>query len=138
MKQSITTINLARLAIFQGVFYMLTGIWPILHMDSFIAVTGPKVDLWLVRTVGMLIFFIGTGIFTAGIRKQVNISNIIIAAGAAFGLMVVDVTYVWLDVISPIYLLDAVVELILVILWIILVFKNNTEESSISHHMPVS
>lgn len=138
MKQSTTTINLARLAIFQGVFYMLTGIWPILHMDSFIAVTGPKVDLWLVRTVGMLIFIIGTGIFAAGIRKQVNISNIIIAAGAAFGLMVVDVTYVWLNVISPIYLLDAVVELILVILWITLVFKSNTEESSISHHMPVN
>ncbi len=138
MKQIITTINMARLAIIHGIFYMLPGIWPILHMDSFIAVTGPKVDLWLVRTVGMLIFFIGAGIFAAGIRKQVTISIIIIAAGAAFGLMVIDVTYVWLDVISPIYLLDAVAEFILFILWITLVFKSDTKERSISHHMPAS
>ncbi|CAN5449566.1 hypothetical protein BH23BAC3_BH23BAC3_25320 [soil metagenome] len=138
MKQIATTINMTRLAIFQGGFYMLTGIWPILHMDSFIAVTGPKADLWLVRTVGMLIFFIGAGILTAGIRKQISISIIIIAAGAAFGLMVIDVTYVWLNVISPIYLLDAVIELTLVVLWITLVFKSDTKEASISHHLPVS
>ena len=42
-----------------SIYFMLTGIWPVVHMPSFIAVTGPKTDLWLVRTVGLLIAGIG-------------------------------------------------------------------------------
>src|SRR3954466_12104594 len=37
-----------RLAIAQGVFDVLTGAWPLLHMRSFTAVTGPKREHWLV------------------------------------------------------------------------------------------
>lgn len=128
MKQIATTINMVRLAIFQGIFYMITGIWPILDMGSFIAVTGPKADLWLVRTVGMLILFIGSGLLVAGIKKQVSLSIIIIASGAAFGLFIIDVTYVFMNVISPVYLLDAVVELIILCLWIALIFTRDTPD----------
>jgi hypothetical protein len=28
-----------------GGFYLLTGVWPLVHMPSFLAVTGPKTDL---------------------------------------------------------------------------------------------
>jgi hypothetical protein len=43
----------------QGWFYLLTGLWAILDIDSFQRVTGPKVDLWLVKTVGVLVIVIG-------------------------------------------------------------------------------
>ena len=33
----------------QGALYVVTGVWPLLHMASFEAVTGPKTDDWLVR-----------------------------------------------------------------------------------------
>lgn len=125
MKQITTNINMVRLAIAQGIFYMGTGIWPILNIESFIAVTGPKTDLWLVKTVGMLIFFIGAGLLTAGLKKRITFSLIVIAAGAAFGFILVDVIYVWKGVISLIYLLDAVAELIILILWIGLVLKKD-------------
>lgn len=29
----------------QGTFYLATGIWPLVHIESFVAVTGPKTDL---------------------------------------------------------------------------------------------
>lgn len=119
-----------RLAIAQGVYYLVSGIWPILDMNSFIAVTGPKTDLWLVRTVAVLIFFMGAGLLAAGIKKQVNFSIIIIAAGAAFGLLMIDVIYVFLNVISPVYLLDAVVELIILALWFVLFFKKENPEKA--------
>ena len=44
-----------RLLLAEGVYFFLTGLWPVVHLPSFIAVTGPKRDLWLVRTVGLLI-----------------------------------------------------------------------------------
>ena len=47
------------LAGIQGLYYLITGIWPLVHMESFLAVTGPKTDLWLVQTVGALIAVIG-------------------------------------------------------------------------------
>jgi hypothetical protein len=31
----------------QGTYFLLTGVWPLLHMRSFLTVTGPKTDLWL-------------------------------------------------------------------------------------------
>lgn len=129
MKQIVTTINMKRLAIAQGTYYLITGIWPILDINSFMAVTGPKYDIWLVRTVGMLIFFIGAGLLAAGIRNQVNVPVIIIAAGAAAGLLIVDVTYVFLNVISPVYLLDAILELAIVGIWAVLIFKKEPPEN---------
>ena len=38
-----------------GAFYLATGLWPILHLRSFEAVTGPKLEGWLIKTAGTLI-----------------------------------------------------------------------------------
>ena len=38
----------------QGLYYLITGVWPFLSMASFQAITGPKVDGWLVKMVGAL------------------------------------------------------------------------------------
>ena len=43
-----------RLLAFQSGYYGVTGIWPILHLPSFEAITGPKIDDWLVHMVGLL------------------------------------------------------------------------------------
>jgi hypothetical protein len=48
-----------RLLGFQAAYYCLTGIWPLLHLASFEAVTGPKTDDWLVKMVGLLAAVIG-------------------------------------------------------------------------------
>lgn len=39
----------------QAVYYFVTGAWVLVHLQSFMAVTGPKTDLWLVKIVGLLI-----------------------------------------------------------------------------------
>jgi hypothetical protein len=111
-------------ALFQGFYYMVTGIWPVLHISSFMVVTGPKDELWLVRTIGILIFITGAGIFTAGIRREVTVPVIVIAAGAAVGFIAVDIVYVWLGTISGIYLLDAVAQFILLVIWVVSCLKD--------------
>jgi hypothetical protein len=105
------------LALVQGVYFFLTGVWPILHIRSFMAVTGPKHDVWLVKTVGALIAVVGGAILRAGWRGAVSAEVVVLAAGSAAALMLVDVIYVSKRVISKIYLADAVPEAVIVAAW---------------------
>jgi hypothetical protein len=105
------------LATAQGLYYFATGIWPILHLDSFQAVTGAKTDLWLVKTAGLLIAVIGAAVFAARTRPAPSAEMFVLAAGSALALGMVDVVYALRGVISKIYLLDAVPEAALVAGW---------------------
>ena len=105
-------------ALTQGGFYFLTGIWPIISIGTFQKITGPKNDLWLVKTVGVLISVIGAALLLAGYRGEIVPSTVLLAAGSAVVLTGVDVIYATKRIIAPIYLLDAVVELLLIAWWI--------------------
>jgi hypothetical protein len=50
----------------------LTGICPLISIDTFQKVTRPKTDLWLVKTVGSLIASIGLVIVLAGLLGSAN------------------------------------------------------------------
>lgn len=106
------------LAIIQGCYFFLTGVWPLFSIGTFMKVTGPKTDLWLVKTVGVLIAVIGATLFMAGWNDQVTPSMALLAVGSAAGLGVVDIYYPSRKVISPIYYADAVVEAVLVLCWL--------------------
>ena len=104
---------------FQGLFYFITGVWPLLHIESFIWISGPKYDIWLVKTVGILLVVVGIVLFSAGLNKRINEEIFLLAVGCAAGLTVVDIYYATIDRIWDVYLLDAVAESILVVLWFI-------------------
>ncbi|SIT74488.1 hypothetical protein [Pontibacter indicus] len=108
----------ARIATLQGIYWALTGIWPLVHMASFLWVTGPKEDLWLVRTVAVLITVIGLVLLAAGIKKRVTPEIRWLGIGGAAGLGFIDVYYSLNDVIRNVYLLDAIGELVLILLWL--------------------
>jgi hypothetical protein len=95
----------------QGVVYVVTGVWPLLHMASFEAVTGPKTDHWLVHTVGLLLAVIGAVLLVAAARPAVDRLIVALAIGAALSLAAIDIVYVLNGTISRVYLVDAVMEL---------------------------
>jgi hypothetical protein len=107
-----------QLAASQGLYFTTTGIWPLLHLRSFEAVTGPKVDKWLVKTVGVLIAAIGCSLLSAGIRKRVAPETRLLGMSSAAALAGIDVLYAGRGRIRRIYLLDAVAELGLIALWL--------------------
>src|SRR5688500_5409338 len=80
-------------------------------MRSFLRVTGPKTDLWLVRTVGLLILVIGATLALAGLRRHASLELAVLAIGGALALAAVDCVYVAAGRISRIDLLDAAVEI---------------------------
>ena len=81
------------------------------------AVTGPKTDLWLVRTVGVLIVAAGTSIGTSAWRGRPGYDIILLAILSASGLAAIDIGYVLAGVIARIYLLDAAAEIVLIAAW---------------------
>lgn len=98
----------------QGWFYLLTGLWPIISIKTFEMVTGPKQDKWLVKTVGLMIACSGIIFISMNDTKAaltLAILNAITLAG-------VDIYYAWKKVISRIYLWDALVELIFVLIYL--------------------
>lgn len=111
------TRPLALLAWIQGVYFLVTGVWPLLHMPSFLAVTGPKADLWLVQAVGVLVAVIGAVLMLGARRRTIGPELALLAVGSAAGLAGIDLVYALSDRIWDVYLLDAMAEVGLIILW---------------------
>ncbi len=120
----------ASLAKAQGAWFLATGIWPLVHMPSFLAVTGPKKDLWLVRTVGALVTCISAQLLISSRQSDLSSHVRPLAAGTAAALAAVDVTYVAKRRISPVYLLDAAVETGLAALWLSAVTKAHEDRKA--------
>jgi hypothetical protein len=106
-----------RLAWAQGIYFLVTGIWPVVSPGTFQWVTGPKVDVWLVKTVGLLIAVIAVALLLAARRKRVPPEIRFLAWGSAAALAAVDVVYALADRIWDIYLLDAMAEAGIIALW---------------------
>ena len=103
-----------RTALFRlwGAYYVVTGLWPLIHLASFERVTGPKTDDWLVHMVGLLAAVIGGTLLRASARPTTETATLAVASALAFA--AIDVWYAATGVISSIYIADAVVELLLI------------------------
>jgi hypothetical protein len=106
-------------ALVQGIYFFVAGIWPIISMRTFLMVTGLKTDLWLVKTVGIILAVIGAVLMYAQVSAEISTSIMILAIGSALSLAMVEFIYVAKRVISPVYLGDAIIELILIGWWIL-------------------
>lgn len=99
-------------------FFLVTGLWPILHIRSFEWVSGPKVDRWLVKTVSALIVVIGSVTGLAAWRRRLTPEIEALAIGSSISLSAIDVIYVARRRIRWVYLLDAIAELGLAAAWV--------------------
>ena len=98
----------------QALYYLGTGLWPLVSLRTFELVTGPKTDDWLVRMVGLLAAAIGAALWAGARRSVVAGEIVLLAAGSAASFAAIDLTYVLAGRIPPIYLADAAVEVGLV------------------------
>lgn len=104
-------------ALVQGLYFLITGVWPLLSINTFQKVTGPKNDLWLVQTVGVVVAATGAALVLAGATGDVSPPVVLLAIGSAAGLGGIDIVYTAKRVIAPIYLADAFVEACLILWW---------------------
>jgi hypothetical protein len=106
-------------ALAQGVYFVATGVWPILHLRSFEAVTGMKVDGWLVKTFGALVGAVGGALVIGAFEAPRSRMLRTLGIGSAAVLAVADVIYAGKGRIARIYLVDALVEVVIVGAWLL-------------------
>ena len=119
--------SLVLLAWVQGAYFAATGLWALVHEESFMLVTGPKTDVWLLKTVGILVLAIGIVLLVAAARERVSFEVALLAIATALGLGAIDIVYATSGTIRDVYLLDAIAEAGLVLLWGILLWRNRAD-----------
>ena len=99
----------------QGGYYLASGLWAVVNRRGFEAVTGPKRDYWLVRTVGLLAATIGASLL-AGTRREPTPETALLGLAAGASFTAVDLVYVARRRVSPVYLGDAALHVLLAVL----------------------
>jgi hypothetical protein len=113
----------------QGIYTVLTSVWPILHIKSFLMVTGPKTDIWLVKTMGGVLSAIGVVLLYCAFKNQLSRAVLLLAIGHALVLMISDIHYYSANIISPVYLADAFVQIVMVSLWLVFIWGHNKQKA---------
>ncbi len=103
---------------FQGVYTLLTACWPLVDIETFMKVTGPKTDTWLVKTVAVLLVAIATIFLLASRVKKDHWLVIILGMTSSLGLLVIDFYYTASDTIRWVYALDGVLQTIFLLCWL--------------------
>ncbi len=102
----------------QAAYYIPFSLWAIFHIESFMAVTGQKIDIWLVKTVALLLIATGIVCAVAAWRKSVAFEVMLLAVLNCVALIIIELYYPSIGRISPIYYLDALGNGLLIAFWI--------------------
>ena len=94
----------------QPYYYIATGVWPIVRLRSFEAVTGRKRDRWLVRMVGLLAASIGVSLI-AGRRRGERRTTTVLAATSALAFAAIELWYAGRGRKRAVYAADGLLEL---------------------------
>ena len=101
----------------QAAYYFITGLWPVIDISSFMMVTGPKTDIWLVKMVGLLTVAVSITLFSC--INNPSVTRKILSISTASAYLVIDVYYYFNGTIRAVYLGDAALEA-LIILFVLL------------------
>jgi len=101
----------------QGAYYLIGGMWPLLHMQSFEAVTGPKDDSWLVRSVAGILVVVGAILVHDAARGDVAKSVRFLAAGVSAVLAIVALFSSLAGFISWLFFFDGLAHMAFALAW---------------------
>jgi hypothetical protein len=107
---------LRALLTFQGLYYIVTGLWPFAATSTFVAVVGPKPDLFQLFVTSALIVAIGAVVLSDA--RAPGTGTIRLSAAAAAALFIMEILFA--HSLRPVFALDGVVEFALIagVLWL--------------------
>ncbi|HEX8334389.1 MAG TPA: hypothetical protein VF622_17330, partial [Segetibacter sp.] len=74
----------------QGIYSLITALWGLIDIESFMEVTGPKTDVWLVKTASVLIIPIAFCLISAIYIRNSVLPAAIVGLTSALGLAFID------------------------------------------------
>src|SRR5262249_50298275 len=96
----------------------IRGLWSVLGYGFHGAASGETVTAYLAHSTGLLVLIIGAALCLAAYRRQGSPEVLLIALGAAAGLTILDLLYVFNGSISVLFILDALIQASLVAAWV--------------------
>jgi hypothetical protein len=117
---------LKSLLFIQGVYTLITAIWPLIDIKSFMVVTGPKTDIWLVKTVAVVLLPIAAFYLINIYRPGEILHLVLIGVINSIGLAIIDFYYSGKNIISRIYAVDGALQVIFALCWIYVAFAAST------------
>ena len=97
--------------------YRVVGL---VDIDSFMMVTGPKTDIWLVKTISVLLIPIVVCLGAALFLKLQPLPVLLVGSCTAAGLAAIDFYYTANRTIKWVYAVDGVLEILFLLTWIYL------------------
>ena len=113
-------VDARRLAQLQGALYVGSGLWPLVHLRSFEALSGPRGEGPRVRRLGALMAGVGAVLLQGARRERVTPVLRRVAVSSALVLAAVDVAYARAGRHRvAVFALDAALQLALVGAWVL-------------------
>ena len=109
---------LGRVALAHIAYWTFGALWPLINIKSFEAITGHKREDWLVRTVALMMLGVVVSLETMRERRRDDIAMRVLGATSAAALGGVALVGPLVGRISPVYLMDAAMDLALAIGWL--------------------
>ena len=113
----------------QGIYTLVTALWAIVDIHSFMMITGPKTDIWLVKTVAAILIPIGLFLLLNIYRTGPLLHLLSIALLSAVALALIDFYYTAKGTISGIYLADGVLQVGFILCWIYIWHSHRNDDS---------
>jgi hypothetical protein len=120
----------------QGLYTLLTALWGLIDIDSFMAVTGPKNDIWLVKTVSVVLLAIAATLITYLFIQGDPLPAMVLGLLTSAGLAAIDFYYSGRKVISPVYALDGIAEVVFALVWVYLLLQRRKLQKALSVKNP--
>lgn len=102
----------------QASYILVTALWSLVDIASFMDVTGGKTDVWLVKTVGALLVPVAACLYSHLFLETDRRPALILGSLTAVAFASIDFYYALTDVISDIYMADGILEIIFLAAWV--------------------
>lgn len=113
----------------QGSYFLLTSLWALIDIKSFMEVSGYKTDQWLVKTVAVLITSIALCMFAALFTKKESLPVNVLGISSSAGLATIDFYYVANGTIKWVYAADGVLEVLFLCTWIFIATSKSKDSA---------
>jgi len=115
----------------QAAYFFVTAVWPLIDITSFLAVTGYKREVWLVKTVGVLLLPYCLILLHLAFSDKKNFIMAIAIILCCLSLAIVEIYYYFKGVIKWVYCIDGGLQLVFMSYWILHIILKKRSYSSI-------
>ena len=108
------------LCVTQGLYTLLTALWALVDIRTFMLVTGPKTDIWLVKTVAGILVSVALCFLSGPFVRQDFFTVILVGITSSAALASIDFYYTANGTIKKIYRADGNLQVIFLLSWLYL------------------